>query len=50
MNVSIARVGRRRQQVLQRATCVPKVNLEKKTVIIYVINVPQVSRRMLLDQ
>jgi hypothetical protein len=50
MNVSIARVGRRRQQVLQRATCVPKVNLEKKTVIIYVINVPQVSRPMLLDQ
>ena len=50
MNVSIARVGRRRQQVLQRATCVPKVNLEKKMVLIYVLSAMQVGMRILLVQ
>ena len=37
----------RRQRERQHATCVPKVNLEKKTVLIYVLNAMQVVMRIL---
>ena len=40
----------RRQPVPQRVICVPKVNLEKKTVIIYVLNAMQDGMRILLVQ
>jgi len=40
----------RRQPVPQRVTCVPKVNLEKKMVLIYVLNAMQVGMRIILVQ
>jgi hypothetical protein len=40
----------RRQPVPQRVICVPKVNLEKKMVLIYVLNAMQVGMRILLVQ
>jgi len=40
----------RRQPVPQRVTCVPKVNLEKKMVLIYVLSAMQVGMRIFLVQ
>ena len=40
----------RRQPVPQRVICVPKVNLEKKMVLIYVLSAMQVGMRIFLVQ